>query len=79
MRLKKLRGILLLILSLTVTGCASVSGRREFARKATSGATLILQEYQAYIAKDSSLNDNEKKIREMLTSEYKFLLQEGAK
>ena len=79
MRRRKLHGILLLTLSLTLTSCASISGRREFAQKATSGATPILQEYQAYITKDSSLNDNEKKMREMLVSEYKLLLQEGAK
>jgi len=76
---RKLRGILLLIIALTLTGCASVAGRREFAQKAASGATPILQEYQAYITKDTSLNDNEKKMREMLASEYKSLLQEGAK
>jgi|GEM_PF-3283535 len=79
MRQRKLRGILLLTLSLTLTGCASISGRREFAQKATNGVTPILQEYQAYVTKDSSLNDNEKKMREMLATEYKLLLQEGTK
>jgi len=79
MQPRKLRGILLLMLALTLTGCASVAGRREFAQKASSGATPILQEYQAYITKDTSLNDNEKRMREMLASEYKLLLQEGAR
>lgn len=79
MKLRTKKSALLLILIIGLTGCASLCDRRQFAANAESGAAPVIKEYRAYVDKDTTLNDTERKMRNRLADELAAYLQEGKK
>ena len=77
--MRKATGALILALATQLTGCASLCDRRDFAAKAGRAAEPVLRDFRGYVDKDSTLADDEKRMRHRLADELNNYLKEGAR
>jgi len=70
--------VVTMALAMALSGCALLSGRREFAHRAASGAEPILSEYRGYVDSDSKLDVDAKRMRQRLVDEFEAYLKEGS-
>lgn len=66
---------------LMMSGCAALQGggRQRFASGVEDGAGPIVKGYRGYVAKDTSLSDDERRMRLNLADEFEAYVKEGKK
>lgn len=81
-RKSRLRAVAVLFLAvLTTSGCASLQGggRQQFAMRVSQGAAPVLKGYRGYVAADTTLNADEKRMRLGLADDLEHYVEGGKK
>lgn len=71
--------VVIVLLGLMFTGCASMNSRKVFATGAKQYADRIIPAYKAYVANDSTLEQDSKRIRIQTADEFTAYIDSGTK
>lgn len=79
MKTSRIVVVLPVLLAASLSACAGLSDRRQFAGHVAESSAPILKGYRACIQKDGALNDDDKRMRLRLADEFDKYVQEGQK